>query len=59
MPDSAWAAMTQATVSRSAGTSSMDRATTCMSRPAFMVALRPMRAPSQPPSRLVTTPKIS
>ena len=37
----------------------IDSATTCNARPMFIVRLRPMRAPSQPPARLVTTPKIS
>ncbi len=58
-PDSAWAAITQGTVSTAAGTSSIPRATTCRPRPIFMVRLSPRCAPSQPPTRLVITPKIS
>jgi hypothetical protein len=59
IPDSACAAITQATVSHGAGTSSIDSATTCSASPICMVRSRPMRAPSQPPTRLVTTPKTS
>ena len=59
MPDMAWAAITQDTVSIAAGTSSMARATTCSASPKFMVRLSPRWAPSQPPTRLVMTPKIS
>lgn len=59
MPDSACAAITQGTVSRAAGTVSISSAATCRPRPMFMVRFNPSRAPSQPPTRLVTTPKIS
>ncbi len=59
IPESAWAAITQGTESQATGTSSMASATTCRARPRFMVRLSPRRAPSQPPTRLVTTPKNS
>ena len=59
MPDNACAAITQGTVSNAAGTSSIASAATCRPRPMFMVRLSPMRAPNQPPTRLVITPKTS
>ncbi len=59
MPDRACAPMTHGTVSQAAGTSSIDRATTCIASPMFMVRLRPILAPSHPPTRLVITPKTS
>ena len=59
MPDSACAAITQGTVSHAAGTSSMHSAATCRPRPMFMVRFKPIRAPSQPPTRLVMTPNNS
>ncbi|MNY41853.1 hypothetical protein D3C86_1766960 [compost metagenome] len=59
IPESAWAPITQGTVSQSDGTSNMPSASTWRARPMFMVRLSPRRAPSQPPTRLVTTPKIS
>jgi hypothetical protein len=59
MPDRAWAAMTYGTDSQASGTVSMDSATTCSPMPMCMVRFSPMRAPSQPPTRLVTMPKNS
>jgi len=59
IPDKACAAITQGTVNAAAGTISMARASICNTRPAFMVRLSPSLAPSQPPTRLVTTPKAS
>lgn len=59
MPDSACAAITQGTVSSVDGTASISSAPTCRPRPMFMVRFRPRWAPSQPPTRLVTTPNIS
>ena len=59
MPLSACAAITQGTVSIAAGTASMASAPTCSTSPTFIVRFRPRRAPSQPPTRLVTTPKNS
>ena len=58
-PDSACAAITHGTVNSAAGTSSIDNAATCSPRPMFMVRLSPIRAPSQPPIRLVITPNSS
>ena len=49
----------QGTLSMAAGTVSIKSAATCIPRPMFMVRFSPRRAPSQPPTRLVTTPKIS
>ena len=59
MPDSACAHITQAMVSHAAGSASINSATTCSASPIFIVRLSPMRAPSQPPTRLVTTPNSS
>ena len=59
MPDSACAAMTHTTLSAADGTVSIKSAPTCSSKPIFMVRFSPKRAPNQPPSKLVTTPKIS
>ena len=58
-PDKAWAAITQGIVNIADGTSNIDNAATCIARPMFIVLLRPIRAPNQPPTRLVMTPKIS
>ncbi len=59
IPESAWAAMTRGIESMGCGRASMPRAAICKPRPMFMVRFSPIRAPSQPPTRLVITPKSS
>ncbi len=60
MPDSACAAITNATTSHASGTSaSIPSAQTWTPRPMNSVAFSPIRAASQPPTRFVTMPNSS
>ena len=60
MPESACAAITHGTVSAAAGTSSIASAHDLQPEPDVHGAIQAqMRAPSQPPTRLVTMPKNS
>ena len=63
IPDSACAAITQATAvavdQPGSSPASMSRAAICSPVPPHRVTCSPSRAPIQPPTRLVTTPKNS
>ncbi len=59
IPDKACAPITQITVNQVVGTSKIDKAITWRPKPRCIVWFNPQRDPSQPPNKLVTTPKTS
>mgnify|MGYP003302600088 CR=1 FL=1 len=59
IPEMACAHISQTTLSICTGTKSIDNAISCKNSPMCIVLFSPIRAPSQPPVRLVITPKNS